>query len=135
MALSPKRIPRVTAADFHKDLTIIPGKEDLARKVNEQAVKESIRNLVLTNKGERPFQPQLGCDVRKMLFENIDAQTFDLIRTVITDTIEQYEPRCELLGVDVIGDTSSNSIDINIVFRLINTDTPTSFSIILNRIR
>jgi len=135
MALSPKRIPRVTAADFHKNLQIIPGKEDLARKVNEQAVKESIRNLVLTNKGERPFQPQLGCDVRKLLFENITPQTFDLIQTVITDTIEQYEPRCELLGVDVFGDIDSNAVDIKIVFRLINTDTPTSFNIILDRIR
>ena len=135
MALTPRRIPRVTAADFHKNLQIIPGKEDLARKVNEEAVKESIRNLVLTNKGERPFQPQLGCDVRKLLFENITPQTFDLIQTVITDTIEQYEPRCELLGVDVFGDIDSNAVDIKIVFRLINTDTPTSFNIILDRIR
>lgn len=135
MALTPTRIPRVIASDFHKDLTVVPGKEDIARKVNEQAVKESIKNLILTNKGERPFQPELGCDVRKMLFENTDTQTLDTIQSIIVDTIDQYEPRCSLLAVDVIGDVDSNSISITIVFRLINTDTPTTFNIILDRTR
>ena len=57
MALTPNKIARTVAADFHKDMTTVPGKEDLARKINEAAVKESIRNIVLTNRGERPFQP------------------------------------------------------------------------------
>lgn len=135
MALTPNKIPRVISADFHKDLRVIPGKEDLARKVNEQTIKESIRNIILTNKGERPFQPNFGCDVRKLLFENATMQTFDLIKSVIQDAIDQYEPRCDLLAVDVIGDADSNIVDIGIVFRLINTDTPTSFNIILDRVR
>jgi len=135
MALTPNNISRIVAADFHKDMTIVPGKEDLARKMNEQAVKESIRNIVLTNKGERPFQPELGCNVRKMLFDNATPQTFDLVKTVIQDAIDLYEPRCELMGVDVTGDIDSNAINISIVFRLINTDTPTKFNIILDRVR
>lgn len=135
MALTPNKIARTVAADFHKDMTTVPGKEDLARKINEAAVKESIRNIVLTNRGERPFQPEFGCDVRKMLFENATMQTFDLVKTVIQDAIDLYEPRCELMGVDVTGDVDSNAINITIVFRLINTDTPTKFNIILNRVR
>ncbi len=135
MALTPNNISRIVAADFHKDMTIVPGKEDLARKMNEQAVKESIRNIVLTNKGERPFQPELGCNVRKMLFDNATPQTFDLVETVVYDAIDLYEPRCELMGVDVTGDIDSNAINISIVFRLINTDTPTKFNIILDRVR
>ena len=135
MALTPNKIARTVAADFHKDMTTVPGKEDLARKINEAAVKESIRNIVLTNRGERPFQPEFGCDVRKMLFENATMQTFDLVKTVIQDAIDLYEPRCELMGVDVTGDIDSNAINIAIVFRLINTDTPTKFNIILNRVR
>jgi len=135
MALTPNRTERIVAADFHKDMTTVPGKEDLARKINEAAVKESIRNIVLTNRGERPFQPEFGCDVRKMLFENATMQTFDLVKTVIQDAIDLYEPRCELMGVDVTGDIDSNAINIAIVFRLINTDTPTKFNIILNRVR
>jgi phage baseplate assembly protein W len=135
MALTPNKIARTVAADFHKDMTTVPGKEDLARKINEAAVKESIRNIVLTNRGERPFQPEFGCDVRKMLFENATMQTFDLVKTVIQDAIDIYEPRCELMGVDVTGDVDSNAINIAIVCRLINTDTPTKFNIILNRVR
>lgn len=135
MALTPNKIARTVAADFHKDMTTVPGKEDLARKINEAAVKESIRNIVLTNRGERPFQPEFGCDVRKMLFENATMQTFDLVKTVIQDAIDLYEPRCDLMGVDVTGDVDSNAINIAIVFRLINTDTPTKFNIILNRVR
>ena len=135
MALTPNKIARTVAADFHKDMTTVPGKEDLARKINEAAVKESIRNIILTNRGERPFQPEFGCDVRKMLFENATMQTFDLVKTVIQDAIDIYEPRCELMGVDVTGDVDSNAINIAIVFRLINTDTPTKFNIILNRVR
>ena len=70
-----------------------------------------------------------------MLFENATMQTFDLVKTVIQDAIDLYEPRCELMGVDVTGDVDSNAINIAIVFRLINTDTPTKFNIILNRVR
>jgi uncharacterized protein len=135
MAFSPLNNTTITASDFHKDLTIVPGRADLARKVNEQAVIESITNLVLTNKGERLFQPQLGCDVRKMLFENVTEQTITTIESIITDTIELYEPRCQLIGVDVIGDVDTHEVNITIVFRLINTDTPTSFNIILDRVR
>ena len=135
MALTPNSISRIVAADFHKDMTIVPGKEDLARKMNEQAVKESIRNIVLTNKGERPFQPQFGCDLDKLLFENATPQTFDLIKSVVTDAIETYEPRCDLLSVDVLGDIDSNQVYVTIMFRIINTDNPVSFNILLDRTR
>jgi len=126
---------RIIASDFFKDLTIIPGKEDISRKLNENAIKESIKNIVLTNKGERLFQPQFGCDLNKLLFDSATPQTFDLIKTVVSDAIEQYEPRCDLLGVDVIGDIDSNQVYVTILFRIINTDNPVSFDILLDRTR
>ena len=126
---------RIIASDFFKDLTIIPGKEDISRKLNENAIKESIKNIVLTNKGERLFQPQFGCDLNKLLFDNATPQTFDLIKTVVSDAIEQYEPRCDLLGVDVLGDIDSNQVYVTILFRIINTDNPVSFDILLDRTR
>jgi phage baseplate assembly protein W len=135
MALTPNKIPKVVASDFFKDLTIIPGKEDIARKLNENAIKESIKNIVLTNKGERPFQPAFGCDLDKLLFEGATPQTYDLIKTVVTDAIETFEPRCDLLGVDVLGDIDSNQVYVTILFRIINTDNPVSFNILLDRTR
>ena len=125
----------ILAADFHKDMTIVPGRADLARKINEEAVKESIRNLVLTQRGERPFQPDLGCDVRSMLFENITPQTLIMIETSIKDVIETYEPRCNLIAVDATAAADSNAVSVSIVFVLINNDTPVTFNLILDRVR
>lgn len=128
-------IKEIISSDFHKDLSLVPGKGDIARKSNEEAVKESIKNLVLTGRGERPFQPDLGCDVRELLFENATPQTLELIKTTIENVIKTYEPRCNLIGVDVTGAVDSNTITITIVFTLINTLEPVSFNIILDRIR
>jgi len=128
-------IKEIISSDFHKDLSLVPGKGDIARKSNEEAVKESIKNLVLTGRGERPFQPDLGCDVRELLFENATPQTLELMKTTIENVIKTYEPRCNLIGVDVTGAIDSNTISITIVFTLINTLEPVSFNIILDRIR
>tara|TARA_B100000212_G_C27267906_1_gene487409 strand:- start:378 stop:782 length:405 start_codon:yes stop_codon:yes gene_type:complete len=128
-------IKEIISSDFHKDLSLVPGKGDIARKSNEEAVKESIKNLVLTGRGERPFQPDLGCDVRELLFENATPQTLELMKTTIENVIKTYEPRCNLIGVDVTGAVDSNTISITIVFTLINTLEPVSFNIILDRIR
>ena len=91
-------IKEIISSDFHKDLSLVPGKGDIARKSNEEAVKESIKNLVLTGRGERPFQPDLGCDVRELLFENATPQTLELMKTTIENVIKTYEPRCNLIG-------------------------------------
>lgn len=133
--MSTTSVATVLASDFHKDLTIVPGRADLARKVNEEAVKESIRNLVLTQRGERPFQPDLGCDVRSMLFENITPQTLVMIETSIKDVIETYEPRCNLVAVDATASADSNEVAVSIVFVLINNDEPVTFNLILDRVR
>jgi phage baseplate assembly protein W len=135
MAFTPNSTKVITAADFHADLTVVPGKLDIARKVNESAIKESIKNIVLTNKGERPFNPNFGCDIRKILFENVTTQTINVAKTLIREAIETYESRCTVLAVDITGDIDSNAIQIDIVFQVINNDNPTSFSIILNRVR
>lgn len=132
---TPSNIASIITADITRNLTLVPGKADIARKVNEEAIKESIKNLVLTNRGERFFQPDIGCDVRKLLFENITQQTLSLIESTISDVINTYEPRCNLIAVDATGALDSNSITVTIVFSLINNDTPVTFNIILDRIR
>jgi phage baseplate assembly protein W len=132
---SPGSISTIVASDFHSDLTIVPGKLDIARKVNESAIKESIKNIILTNKGERPFNPEFGSNIRQMLFENVTPQTIDVTKELVREAIENFEPRCELIGVDVTGDIDRNDIRVDIVFRVINNDTATRFSVILNRVR
>jgi phage baseplate assembly protein W len=122
-------------SDFHKDMTQSPINFDLARKIDEEAVKESIRNLILTDRGERLFQPDIGSDVRKMLFENITNATIELIKDLISTTIRNYEPRVNLIGVDVITSIDSLQLDVIITFNIINRIEPIEFTVTLDRVR
>lgn len=135
MAITPLTKKREIYSDFGKDMLLNPVSSDVSRKINEEAIKESIKNLILTDRGERLFQPLVGCDVRAMLFENFTQDTVETMRTMIIETIESYEPRCELLGVDVLGRIDSNEIRIVITFSVINNEEPTTLEILLNRIR
>lgn len=134
------RITPITAkkelySDFFKDLTQNPVSTDLARKTNEDAVKESINNLLMTDKGERPFQPNLGCDIRKMLFENITLSTTTLMEEVIRDTLRAYEPRANIVELRVSSNPDRNEVYITIVFNVINSEEDIVFTKTLTRIR
>lgn len=129
-----KRKPEIYS-DFHKDMTQSPINFDLARKLDEEAVKESIKNLILTDRGERLFQPEIGSDIRKMLFENIDNATIEVIKDLVRTTIRNYEPRVNLIGVDVLTSIDSLQVDIIITFNIINRLEPVTFVVTLDRVR
>lgn len=122
-------------SDFFNDFLLNPISGDLAKTTNEDAIKQSIRNLILTGRGERQFQPIIGSDIYQMLFENVTVETVALLETLITDTIQNFEPRCELLEVKVTSLIDSNDLNARIVFRLINTDNEVEFNTNLTRIR
>lgn len=124
-----------TYSDFFKDLTLSPINNDLARKIDEDSIKESIKNLVLTDRGERLFQPNLGCDIRKMMFENIGPDTILLVKEMIRNTIKTYEPRVAIIGIDVIAPPDQLSLFITIVFSIINKEEPITLNITLERVR
>lgn len=135
MAITPITKKRILYSDFGKDLTLNPVTTDVSRLTNEDAVKESIRNLVLTNRGERLFQPEVGCDITSQLFENFTPETFSTIRRMILETLDAYEPRAEIIDVDVGGQIDSNELKVTITFLTINREDPTTLEIILNRVR
>lgn len=119
---SPSSAKKVIYSDMFNDFVINPVTGDLAKKTNEDAVKQSIRNLILTGRGERPFQPDVGSDIYQMLFENITPDTLNLLETMISETIENFEPRCELVEVSVTSLVDSNDLNARIVFSLINSN-------------
>lgn len=135
MRKTPITAKREIYSDFYKDFTQNPVSLDLARKTNVEAVKESIKNLVLTDQGERLFQPTLGSKVRALLFENLTPDLIISIRELIKDTIKNYEPRADLIGVDVTSSIDSNDIQITIVFTVINIEEPITLAITLTRVR
>ena len=98
-----------------KDLAISfeanPNTNDFSAVTNENAIKQSIRNLVLTSFGERPFQPTIGSRVRGLLFEPFDVFMSEDLKDEISNTIERLEPRVELVDVDVRLSEDEHSID------------------------
>ena len=126
---------QVVYKDIDTLFEIHPVTRKLNVLVNNAAVARSVKNLVLTNKGERPYQPFLGCDVTNQLFELNDGFTEDEVATAITHTINTYEPRAEVLDVIVDAKPDLNSLDVSITFRVINQQEPTTINLILDRVR
>ena len=108
--------------DISGSFQINPLNEDLIALKNETAIARSLRNLVLTERGERPFQPNLGCGVNALLFENMDSVTTSVVRDEIIQTIDNYEPRVSLIDVKVDADTDGNELFITIQYQVIGAE-------------
>jgi phage baseplate assembly protein W len=122
-------------SDFLNNFDNHPVNTTLARVINENSVKQSIRNLILTNFGERLYQPTIGSDITKALFEPNDVVTAENITFFIKNTIKQNEPRAILLEVNVYPNPDRNLFDVNLVFSLINNNIPITLNVILKRVR
>jgi len=101
-----------------------PLTNDLIALKNENAIARSVRNLVLTIQGERPFQPVLGTGVSKLLFENMDRLTAAAIRSEIRTTIENFEPRVEINEILVDPDFEGNAFNVTLQYFIIGIDVP-----------
>lgn len=108
---------------------------DLLKLSDEQSVKESIKNLIMTNRGERLFQPEVGCDIRSLLFDNFTPDRLIIAKELIKTTLNNYEPRAGVIGIDVISGIDDNSISITITFNIINREEPVVLTLTLDRVR
>lgn len=122
-------------SDFHKDLTVNPFSGDLSLKKDEEAVKEALKNIIFMDKGEKLFQPTFGGNIRSMLFELNTPVTLKLIQEQIKTTINNYEPRIELIDVEVYSLIDDNSVVIKILYALRNREEPLQIEFILERTR
>ena len=122
-------------SDFLVDLTPHPIIKDVVRVKNDIAVKRAVRNLVLTNITERLFQPNIGWNIRRVLFEPNDIIASSELEYDISNVINNNEPRVSLLQVQSQSNPSGDSIAVNIVFVIINSQTIQTVDLILRRIR
>jgi phage baseplate assembly protein W len=121
--------------DFKKTLEKSPVSSDLTVLKDEDAVKESIKNLILTDRGERLMQPDLGGNISGMLFENITPATLVLIQNNIRTTIDLYEPRAELIDVIASSNIDDNVVKVEIAFYITNVQQPITLDVFLERTR
>ena len=109
----------------HRDLDLFfsrkQGSGDVNRITDVEAVKRSVRNLVLTNFYEKPFHPEIGSGVRDMLFENMSPAV--VLAKKIEDVIENFEPRARLIGVRALPNLDRNEYEVTIEFFVVNTPT------------
>ena len=140
MAIARDRFERASTkyqvySDFLNDLTPHPVVKDIVRYTNEASVNRSIRNLLLTDRGERLFQPDIGSDIRKLLFEPMSSSTSDIISKFVQDTIRYHEPRAKVLSVEVIAYEEQNAYVITIQYLIINRQDPVQLTVTLDRVR
>jgi phage baseplate assembly protein W len=122
-------------SDFYKDLTVNPISLDLAIKRDEDAIKESLKNLILTDRGERLMQPNIGSDVRASLFENATPVALKILEERVRDVINNYEPRVSVIEVDVTSLYDDNRVQVTIYFYVKSNEQPLSVDIFIERVR
>lgn len=111
-----------------------PSKE-ISVKKDAAAVKQAVKNLILTNYFEKPFQPFFGGNVRGLLFELADDVTAIEVEEQIASAITQYEPRAQIININVDSQPDRNSIAVTVTFKVVNTQEIVTFTTNLSRLR
>jgi len=100
-----------------------------------EAVKKSVVNLILTNFYERPFQPEIGCNVRGLLFEPADPVTISDLEDAAKQVLENFEPRVNVVDVSATDDPDNNAYTMTIQFQILSTEQITEVTTVLERLR
>lgn len=108
---------------------------DIYKKVDVAAVKQSVRNILLTNHGEKPFEPFFGANLRSLLFELTSPTLEEDINSAVRTALRNYEPRAVIQRVIVQSSPDYNSIWVTVEFRIINTAETLSVEVDLTRLR
>ena len=124
-----------TFSDLDLNFTANPVSKDISKKYDENAIKQSIKNLVMTRNFERPFRSDIGSQIKTLMFEPITPMLSALIKKTIENTLNSYEPRANILDVSVLLSPDNNGVYVTIVFAIVNTRTPISVDLFLERTR
>lgn len=107
--------------------------KDVASVKNDESIKQSIKNIVLTSPGEKLFKPNFGSAVGNLLFEQLDPFLIDSIETDILNTIRNYEKRVVVTNILCVPDYDTNSISVDLEYRIVGLPTIESIQFILQR--
>ena len=122
-------------SDLNLNFNKNPATKDVAKLKDVEAVKRAVRNLILTNRFERPFHPEIGSDIRSLLFENMTPVVEVLLKDRIKETIDVYEPRADVTDIIVSGDMDRNEYRVQIEFRVLNVPDAIIVTEFLQRLR
>lgn len=132
---SPKDIKPLYYSDVSSVLQAHPNTRDISTIENEDSVKSAIRNILLTRKGERFFNPFFGSDIYSLLFENFSPSIETDLKAIINNALNNFEPRANVLKLHVSPYPDENGFVITLIFSVINRSEPVVMNILLDRIR
>ena len=123
----------------YKDLNLSfiknPATKDVAKIKDVEAVKRSVRNLIELNHFEKPFHPEIGSDIRNLLFENMTPVTEIAMTRAVEDLLTTYEPRAKLISVNSNPQLDRNAYQVSISFYVIGSPNPITIETMLERTR
>ena len=121
--------------DLNLDFTQNTATKDIQKMLDVESVKRSVRNLINLNHYEKPFHPEIGSNLRALLFENITPQISHFIGKQIELLIRNYEPRCRLVQVANMPNLDRNGYSVSISFYVVNHPEPVQVETFLERLR
>jgi len=121
--------------DIDLNFTAHPVTGDITRRFDENAIKASVRNLLLTRNFERPFHSEIGSPIRSLLFELPGPMFNVMLQRAIIDVINNFEPRVEIIDVRINDASDNNAVYVTLEFRIVNTERPITLDLTLERTR
>lgn len=124
-----------TYADFDLNFGMHPTTNDVSMKYDDEALKSSIRNLLMTSNFEKPFHSEVGSRLKSLLFEPITPLLYGIIKREVLNVVEAYEPRVAIVDIATTYLPEENAISINVIFRINGTSIVSSASVTIERAR
>lgn len=124
-----------TFTDLDLTFSANPNTHDIYRLYDENAIKRSVRNLLLTNNYERKFHSEIGCQIRALLFEPASPLLNTLLKRVIINTLSEFEPRVKVTDIRINSEVDNNAVYVTLEFGIVNTNKQITMDIVLERSR
>lgn len=122
-------------SDLDLDFIAHPTTKDVVKKTGIDAIKRSVRNLILTNFYDRPFRSYIGSNAQKLLFDNASPIVANFLKDAIVEVLSNFEPRISVRSVQVVFDIDNNGYNATISFSILNNNLPVVINLFLERIR
>ena len=121
--------------DLDLNFQVHPIKKDINKTLDEMAVIYAVKNLILTNHYERPFHPEIGSNLNKLMFENMESITVSVMRKEFEQVIKNFEPRVNIKEIEIIPEYDENRFIVKMTFYILSRTEPVTIEFFLNRER
>ena len=122
-------------SDLDLNFTKHPVTGDITRRYDDNAIKQSVKNLLLTRNFERPFHSEIGSPIRQLLFDNPGPMFNVMLQRAVIDVINNFEPRVNIIDVRVDDYSDANEVYVTLEFTIVNTERPLTLDLALERTR